>query len=65
MHRDTRVIYRYFNLSEDILNYPNTHHHILQRGILFNKGLLYEKEQSNLKHEIIQRNRSFNKHYFT
>jgi tRNA A-37 threonylcarbamoyl transferase component Bud32 len=65
MHRETRVIYRYYNLTQAVENYPQIECDILLRGVIFNQGVLYEKEQSTLKQEIAQRNRSFKKEYFS
>lgn len=64
MHRETRTIYRYYNRTDNTEDYPQIQNTNLLRGILFNKGVLYEKEQSDLKQEIEQRSRCFRKEYF-
>jgi serine/threonine protein kinase len=45
--------------------HPHIQSDALLRGILFNKGVIYEKEDSNLQLEIEQRKRSFKLEHFT
>jgi hypothetical protein len=47
--RDTRRVYRYFNLRNTTTALPpSSLHASLLRGTLFNGGVLYPKEESDL-----------------
>lgn len=64
-HRETRTVYRYFNLAETDLRLHSLHHPVLLRGAPFNRGVLYPKEDSDLQLEIQQRRRSFRMEHFS
>jgi hypothetical protein len=64
--RDTRRVYRYFNLRASTASLPPPSiEGCLLRGTLFNGGVLYPKEDSDLSLEIQQRRRSFKGEHFS
>lgn len=64
--RDTRRVYRYFNLRTSTPSLPPPSiDGCLLRGTFFNGGVLYLKEDSDLSLEIQQRRRSFKSEYFS
>lgn len=63
--RDTRRVYRYFNLRNSTPSLPlPSIEGCLLRGTLFNGGVLYPKEDSDISLEIQQRRRSFKGEHF-
>lgn len=44
LHKDTRKLYRYFDLAKQLNQFCNFEHPLLLKSIPFNQGVIYLKE---------------------